>query len=735
MRTRFRFKSMLIVSSGISEAKKNFIAKQFKLTPEEVVSISEADPTPKKSYTAWLAKVLSQSSGTPEQQMAQIRSLTEPLTRFIRLLNSPGFPADKRDIGQYTAKDLLDLVGDERKYRRNLSDTEIQRLIMKDGLPGAKVVWDSGGFKMWEVTNSKYARFLSSNTSWCTAQPGHSKSYCTSGALYPIYYLGKPFAQGHMNNETSNMEFLDKDDDQIDVLDDLTVQMIETIQNPIMDNFKRKVYSVTSVRSRLQEDYSQTGKVDPKFRSMALASGNLGVIAEVCRYEWWDEGWDILLDHPELFALTIDHVKPGVLADHPEISDEMLSQYTPDNLSGHNISVFLRFGRVDLLLDLLLKGGMSEASNILSNYIPYEFVDMFKSEVTKKVEALEEPSREYRNTITRIGNSDIMYAYWKKFIQKPVPDWRQLRVFPDYAKITREFSAFPHLLKEGDAVKSGPDNKNKESKTGEVISVETRHFLDRSTETDYTVKWEDGSEETLVYAPGEDTYEIVPMTAKPQPYVKVKVDENGRLPEGTRVMAIHDSGWRWGGQDELDGEPGPGTIVKVHDAGATGYDYEIKWDNGDRFLYPMHNVGPVPVPVELPSLNAGDRVKKGPTFRWETDGEHSDSGVVVEVGRNPDGVLDGYWVTVNWDEEDPDEYDITLDDADEARETGDGTEDGPIPGFVYRFGLAEESGSDFIENGFFYADVIPESADPDEIKELLQSKGLLDARWQTRGVV
>ena len=706
---------MLIVSSGISEAKKNFIAKQFKITPEEVTQISEADPTPKKSYTAWLAKMFAQETGTPEQQMARVRSLTKPLTRFIRLLNSPGFPADKRDIGQYTAKDLIDLVGDERKYRRNLSDTEIERLIMKEGLPGAKIIWDSGGFKMWEVTNSKYARFLSSNTSWCTAQPGHSKSYCTSGTLYPIYYLGKPFAQGHMNNETSNMEFLDKDDDQIDVLEDTTLKMIETIQNPIMENFKRKVYSVNSIRSRLQEDYSQTGKVDPKFRSMALASGNLGVIAEVCRYEWWDEGWDILLDHPELLSYTMDHVQPGVLDNHPEITDEMLSGITAETLAGHDIPMFFRLGRVDRLIDLFLKGGMETNTNIVSNYIPYDSIELMKANMIERINAMPEDGyAAYFNTIGRLGNSEIMHEFWKKFIQRPVPQWRQLKIFPDYAKVVKRFSSFPDTLRIGDKVESGPDyeGEGEEGRTGEVTAIDN---------TNYTVQWDDGSSDSAAFNPKGDEYEIIPIAEKLKGE-EVARDDNGLLPVGTRVKAIHDENWHY--QDQDQGFDGTITEVLRYGEGEdTEWDYTVKWDNGQSYWYKDENVGPVATGkanmTELQKLKVGDRIKKGPTFMWENDGEHSEEGEVVEMGLDANRNPDSAWVTVRWDEDEEDEYDFTLRDAEE---------NGIEAGFVYRFGLAEKQTA-FTTEGLFYVDVIPVGLDANEVRSLLRKENLWDTMF------
>ncbi len=676
--SRFNFIAAFLLFAGLSESKRNFIAKQYKIDPEIVDKISEYDPTPKKGFTAWLVKVFMQEPGDDNSKFHLLSTLTEPLSRFVKLTNSPEFPKDKRDIGTYSAKSLLDLVGDERKYRRNLSDKEIERMIMTTGIPGAELIWDGGGFKMWKVTNSKYARFLSSNTSWCTAQPNYSKSYCTSGTLYPIYYLGKPFAQGHINEEQGALEFLNSEDEPIDILNDTTIAMLKTIDNPIMETLKRKIFSTSYLNRLLDEQESNEGRIDPKFIELVRSSNSLHAIAMVCRYTWWEEGWDLLLDHPDLFINTVKNVKKGVLDDHPEIAEEVLSTFDEDNLTYRDIATFIRLGRADRLVDLLMKGAISDTFDLFE-HLNSETAEELRKALVNKVNNTPTKDAALEEVIGRTGDVTCQDAYWKKFIKKPVDFgvmrlWRRLDRSAAYRTVAEEYRKFPKVLEEGQTVRPGPDWKGAETETtGKVVGRDGNS---------YTIKWEDDTESQYVYDKGESSYPIIPTSDIIKPATN-KSDTATYPFIGARVRAIHDENWHFGNQDG----GGLGTIRSIISAPGERWDVSVEWDNGGVFYYNFKNIEEAEPRNEagLPSLVIGSRVVKGPSWAWGNDDRYANNneGTVVGFGRMPGGrgLEAPGWVTVRWDDQDPISYDNANDDEVSEDEKG----------MLYRYGVARHT--------------------------------------------
>ena len=223
----------------------NGLKKQFKLSDEQITLCNSYDPSPKDTYTGWLCKIYSKTNGTDEEKEAAIQKLQTPLMQFMKLVNSPDFPKDRKDIGKYTVPELLNMVGNQRRYLKNLSPGAIEKLVKTEGLPGAKIIWDGGGFRMWYVTNPEYAMILGSNTGWCTANKHHADSYTLRDGLYTIYKEGKPFLQGHVyfNRGSSEIEFLDVKDNPPSILSSDVIRALETIDHPIMLMFKERCAS------------------------------------------------------------------------------------------------------------------------------------------------------------------------------------------------------------------------------------------------------------------------------------------------------------------------------------------------------------------------------------------------------------------------------------------------------------------------------------------------------------
>jgi hypothetical protein len=713
MVSKFNFKSILITAAAVTDSKKNFLAKQYKLDPEVVAKIAEYDPTLKGTFVAWLVNVYSKEG----ENLNLIASLTEPLTRFVKLTNNPNFDSAKKDIGKYTSKQLLDLVGDERKFRRNLSDKEIERLIMKEGIPGAELIWDGGGFKMWKVTNSKYARFLSSNTSWCTAQPNYSKNYCISGTLYPIYYLGKPFAQGHIDGTDGSLEFLDVHDNAINLENEEVVKMLEVINVPIMDALRRRILGSAYLKRAIENSFDEqnlTPEVLKHYQDLVLKSGNLQSIAMVCRYGWWDEGWDILLDHPDLFVETVKNIKPGVLDNHPEITEEVLSYYTPENIDVRDCRQFVDMGRTDFLVDMLFKGALKDYSNIGPDYWPDYVREAVRAEILKRLGTMPELTEDVSNAIARLNEGEVQIAYWKKFVNKPKREWSRLTRFEEYNIVNDKFKKFPLTLSVGQTVTIGPDSKEA-TKIGKITEADG---------VSYKVTWEDGTKGTYTFSKNEDKYEIIPngAIAKKRNIVAPQRDENGLLLVGTRVKARE--GWSYGNQ----GDGGEG-VITAH-ASRSRFDYEVEWDTGGVWLYSDDDIEPVEVEVKtqldgrgLIEPVVGMRVVKGPTWRWNFTNDrkaNDNTGTIVSVNAGISSTnmsRNQGWVIVQWDGQEDDEMDVDQEQAENLN---------CEPGNTYRFGIQGDAEHANANPGKYYADVVPTDVDQEALLKSIKDSGLWD---------
>ena len=315
---------------AITKAKADFFANRDGITVEEVEKISQSDPTPSGSFTSWLCNIYK-----VDKDMALIQSLAEPLKGFIKICNNPEFPKEKKDIGQYTPESLLELTGNPRNFRKNLSQKGLEKLIMDEGVPGAELVWNARGFKMWKVSNPRYARFLSSNTSWCTAQFGYSNDYCSKGFLYPVYFKNKPLAQGYQSESDTSIQFLNKEDHEIELSLPEMQLMLETIDLPVMKNFEVKTLNSNRLDRLLSEQGEQGIEAAKK---LSLHSGNQNATFHTAYWlarnkkQWWIEGLETLLDSPARLKRIILETPVETVAkikeQNPALAKEICYEFT-----------------------------------------------------------------------------------------------------------------------------------------------------------------------------------------------------------------------------------------------------------------------------------------------------------------------------------------------------------------------------------------------------------------------
>lgn len=258
------------------------------LTYSEYVEIVKADPTtrlngveitsdiPEKehfekikagSYVPWIIKSYLNVKGeslpgernyerdikrAKDRFMEDLFKVRENLIKYDRFKHR--FPKEYRDINKLTPRELYGLVKD---FDLTLASTTKKERASSDVHPGGKLVFDGAKWRVIKIEDKgelgrEAACFYGGNkqeTDWCTAAPGlnYFDDYIKKGPLYVIYKrddedlspsgLPKIRYQFHFQDE----QFMDKDDEQIDLVSMLNGEMKE-----LKDLFKKDFQSVIS---------------------------------------------------------------------------------------------------------------------------------------------------------------------------------------------------------------------------------------------------------------------------------------------------------------------------------------------------------------------------------------------------------------------------------------------------------------------------------------------------------
>ena len=607
-----RFASKFLILA-LNQAKIDYLANQYKMEPEDVVAIAEYDPSPKDAFTAWLCKLVKE--GRP---ITYLETLKEPLQKFIRLQNSPDFPADKRDIMRYKPEELLTLVGNERRFRRNLSQAEIERMIMKEGIPGAKMIWNGSGFKMWEVTRPEYARFLSSNTNWCTAQEHYSISYCESGQLYPIYFKDKPLAQGHItSDESSGVSFLGKDDRDIQLYDPIIVGMLSSIKNPEMARLRRKALNEYNVSHNING--KAWSEIEP-LANMVLEEGMRPAIIAVAKAQVWPEGLEFLLDYPAALGSVVERYDSSQIIEvhkkAPELFEEIVHELK--TLDASLVPKWmLTVGDDSFITDF-------ESIKDISN-VDFKS-DKVETILIRRINGLSERDGELEHFMTsnnNWGSTNSVFTYWNRFLDRAgvtpaITD--KLKGNPQYTERVEALKGVKTSYSIGDIVELGPDYKGE--KTGPVTIIKKL-----KTQSIYEVRFVDKTKEKLTQLPGRwEVGRVLPKIMNPQPAAE-DIKPGDRVIIGTTWTAKYVPK-----KDEI------GTIKKVSEGRVT-----IKWENGETRNTPVANLIFIEPPKDILPLRMmrGTEIKPGPTWRWGNQDSATTGIIMSDQGGQ-------YWVSVRW---------------------------------------------------------------------------------------
>lgn len=186
-------------------------------TAEDIVdTLKQADPTQKKAYLQFLAKLYTKG----QFRLEDVARINKELTLYDKI--KPKLPVEQRNILSF--QKLSDLYNVLKPFESPEQDTRSNREVKKENkLEGAKVIIDTPNFKVYEMLTEAACKLYGKGTKWCTAgdQDNQFDNYHKQGAIYVIMAGDRKF-QLQMESdqfmeehdldiqETGDVEFLSK---------------------------------------------------------------------------------------------------------------------------------------------------------------------------------------------------------------------------------------------------------------------------------------------------------------------------------------------------------------------------------------------------------------------------------------------------------------------------------------------------------------------------------------------
>ena len=199
------FTAEFLILARPTDQKIDLLAKQFKLTPEQIELCIQADPSPNQTdFVTWIARMLSKGLMRLPEDTEEIKG---NLTAFQTQRRRPAFGGSK-DINSYaTPADLSDTIQQNAMVVVRNKDVEKFR-----NMTGARMVAQKGDLTIFKATEADACAVLSDSTKWCTRHGqggGSAEHYIRRGPSYIAFYHGAPFAQLH----PASNQFMDKRDE------------------------------------------------------------------------------------------------------------------------------------------------------------------------------------------------------------------------------------------------------------------------------------------------------------------------------------------------------------------------------------------------------------------------------------------------------------------------------------------------------------------------------------------
>jgi len=169
------------ILEGVVSAKEKYVNTDMISKPsfDQLVDI---DPTNKKKYIDWIAKVFVENKMHPTD-ISKFGVLRE----FNTLLEKGKLPVDKRDINKYkTVEALYDEV---KKYEGDVSTTQIK----KEAKTSTKVVFENDLAAVYHPTTRESSCLYGKHTKWCTSGNKNNRfnDYFYEGNVNLYYVIPK----------------------------------------------------------------------------------------------------------------------------------------------------------------------------------------------------------------------------------------------------------------------------------------------------------------------------------------------------------------------------------------------------------------------------------------------------------------------------------------------------------------------------------------------------------------
>ena len=181
-------------------------------TAEDIVDkLKQADPTQKKNYLQFLAKMYTQG----QFRLEDVARLNTDIALYDKV--KARLPVEQRNI--LAIGKLSDLYKIIDPYKTPEQDTRSNREVKKENkLEGTKVIIDTPNFKVYEMLTEAACKLYGKGTKWCTAgdQNNQFDNYHRQGAIYVIMAGDRKF-QIHMESD----QFMDEQNDDIQQSDDV----------------------------------------------------------------------------------------------------------------------------------------------------------------------------------------------------------------------------------------------------------------------------------------------------------------------------------------------------------------------------------------------------------------------------------------------------------------------------------------------------------------------------------
>jgi len=232
--------------SQLNQSKLELLSKKYNMTPDEINTFSNCDPTPNKQYLDWLIKqIQSNTLRLPEDCDKCINTLSL-FTVKKQVLKNTNKPID---INQYKS------LGDIQRNLDEVMNVNTKRQQVKlDTEQGQRVLLNKPPYKIIEITTKEASAKLCRDTEWCIKDPKFFDMYEIS-ISNPLYLILNNDEPGALFNAQSK-QFKDVYDEELDLREEHNTKLLLLLKSIGVDvNTYVMDYVLTNTAVREEQKY------------------------------------------------------------------------------------------------------------------------------------------------------------------------------------------------------------------------------------------------------------------------------------------------------------------------------------------------------------------------------------------------------------------------------------------------------------------------------------------------